>query len=125
MRMRASFVRRPPGPLSQSTARNAALLNLCATPGIGSLLAGRRVAGIGQLLLAVAGFAMILGWFVLLFLQLYHELINDAQPKSVAALGEAGAVTFAAAWLWSLVTSLSVLREARANDPGRIQSSQS
>jgi hypothetical protein len=125
MRMRASFVRRPPGPLSQSTARNAALLNLCATPGIGSLLAGRRAAGIGQLLLAVAGFAMILGWFVLLFLQLYNELINDAQPKSVAALGEAGAVTFAAAWLWSLVTSLSVLREARANDPGRIQSSQS
>jgi hypothetical protein len=79
-------------------------------------MAGRRVAGIGQLLVAVAGFVMVIGWFVLLAMQIYDELINDAEPKSVAWLGEAGAVTFAAAWLWSLVTSLSVLREARANE---------
>lgn len=116
MRMRASFLRRPPGPLSRSAARNAALLNQCATPGLGSLMAGRRLAGVGQLLVAVAGFAMVIGWFVLLALQIYDELINDAQPKSVAWLGEAGAVTFGAAWLWSLVTSLSVLREARDNE---------
>lgn len=116
MRMRASFLRRPPGPLSRSAARNAALLNQCATPGLGSLMAGRRLAGVGQLLVAVAGFAMVIGWFVLLALQIYDELINDAQPKSVAWLGEVGAVTFGAAWLWSLVTSLSVLREARDNE---------
>ena len=116
MRMRASFLHRPPGPLSRSAARNAALLNQCATPGLGSLMAGRRLAGVGQLLVAVAGFAMVIGWFVLLALQIYDELINDAQPKSVAWLGEVGAVTFGAAWLWSLVTSLSVLREARNNE---------
>ena len=74
------------------------------------------MAGFGQLLVAVAGFVMLMGWFVLLALQIYNELINDAQPKSVAWLGEAGAVTFAAAWLWALVTSLSVLREERANE---------
>ncbi len=79
-------------------------------------MAGRRLAGIGQLLVAVAGFLMIIGWFVLLAQQLYNEIMNDAPPKSVAWLGEAGAVTFAAAWLWSLVTSLSVLREARAKE---------
>jgi len=79
-------------------------------------MAGRRLAGIGQLLLAVAGFVMVVGWFVLLALQLYEELINDAPPRSVARLGEAGAVIFLAAWLWSLVTSFSVLREARANE---------
>ena len=116
MPMRASFLRPPRGPLSRSTARNAALLNQCATPGLGSLMAGRRLAGIGQLLLAVAGFVMIIGWFVLLALQIYNQLINDAPTKSVAWLGEAGAVIFVAAWLWSLVTSLSVLREARANE---------
>jgi len=116
MRMKASFLRRPREPLSRSAARNAALLNQCATPGLGSLMAGRRMAGFGQLLVAVAGFVMLMGWFVLLALQIYNELINDAQPKSVAWLGEAGAVTFAAAWLWALVTSLSVLREERANE---------
>jgi hypothetical protein len=117
MRMRASFLRRPPGPLSRSTARNAALLNQCATPGLGSLMAGRHAAGIGQLLLAVTGFLMVLAWFILLAMQMYAELINDAQPKSVAAIGEAGAAIFLAAWLWALVTSLSLLREARSNEP--------
>jgi len=80
-------------------------------------MAGRRLAGLGQLVLAIAGFGMVLGWFALLAFQMYNELINDAQPKSVARLGEIGAVTFAAAWLWSLVTSLSVIREARASEP--------
>ena len=79
-------------------------------------MAGRRVAGIGQLLLAVAGFVMVVGWFVQLAVQTYNQLTNDVEPTSVARLGEAGAATFIAAWLWSLVTSLSVLREARANE---------
>ena len=79
-------------------------------------MAGRRLAGIGQLLLAIIGFAMVTGWFALLAVQTYNQLTNDAQPKSAAWLGEAGAVMFIAAWLWSLVTSLSVLREARANE---------
>ena len=73
------------------------------------------MAGIGQLLLAVAGFVMIMGWFVLLAMQIYNELVNDDQPKSVASLGEVGAAVFVAAWLWSLVTSLSILREARTD----------
>ena len=107
-------------PLDRTKARNCFLINQLATPGLGSLMAGRRAAGIGQLLLAVAGFGMVMGWFVLLALQIYNELINDAQPKSVAWLGEVGAVTFAAAWVWSLVTSLSVLREGRAHDPGKM-----
>ena len=50
--------------------------------------------------------------FVLRLSQLYNEIANEAQPRSVAWAGEAGAAIFAAAWLWSLVTSLSVLREA-------------
>ena len=79
-------------------------------------MAGRLLAGIGQLLLAVAGFVMVTGWFALLAVQTYNQLINDAQSKSAAWLGEAGAVLFIAAWLWSLVTSLSVLREARATE---------
>jgi len=79
-------------------------------------MAGRRLAGIGQLLLAVAGFVMVVGWFVLLALEIYDELVNGAEPRSVARLGEAGALVFIAAWLWSLVTSISVLREARANE---------
>ena len=46
-------------PVSRAKAKNAAMLNLLATPGLGSLLCGRWIAGIGQLALAFAGFAIV------------------------------------------------------------------
>jgi hypothetical protein len=104
-------------PLDRTKARNCFLINQFATPGLGSLMAGRPVAGIGQLLVAVAGFTLVLLWFVLRMSQLYDQVVNDAQPQSVAWTGEAGAALFAAAWLWSLFTSLSILREPRKSEP--------
>lgn len=111
--MKASFLRQQTRPLSRSTARNSALVNQLATPGLGSLLAGRYVAGAGQLLLALAGFGMVLGWFALIMIQTYNDIEGQtASSKSYGWLGEAGAITFAVSWLWALVTSLSLLREA-------------
>ena len=79
-------------------------------------MAGRRAAGIGQLLLAVAGFVLVVAWFSLVAIQTYNLFMNDTQSKSVAWVGEAGAAVFFASWLWALLTSLSILREARANE---------
>lgn len=84
-------------------------------------MAGRRLAGLGQLLLALAGFCMVLGWFALLAVKTYNALINDVESPSVAWLGLTGAAVFAVAWLWSLFTSLSILREARATQPEAVQ----
>lgn len=103
-------------PLSPKAARNCVLINQLATPGLGSLMAGRYVAGTGQILLALIGFGLVVAWFVGLLNQMYQQFNGDASPKSVAGLGEAGALSFAAAWLWSLITSFSLLREARANE---------
>ena len=112
----------PPPPLPQSrrpltpaSARNYALLNQLATPGLGSLLGGRWLAGSGQLILALAGFCLIIAWFVKVMLLFYQQIESNANPApgSVAWLGESGAATFAVAWIWSLFTSLSLLREAR------------
>ena len=103
-------------PLTLTHARNSFLINQLATPGLGSLMAGRYVAGAGQLLLALIGFGLVLAWFCVFFFQMYQQVDSDTAPKSVAWLGEAGAVIFLAAWLWSLVTSLSLLREARENE---------
>ena len=102
--------------LNRTTARNSFLINQLATPGLGSLMAGRYVAGAGQLALAVIGFILVVAWFVSLMMQVYQQIDSDAPLKPVAWLGKAGAATFAAAWIWSLVTSLSLLREARANE---------
>ena len=115
--MSGSSPQQPRKPLDRPTARNCALINQLATPGLGSLMARRLVAGIGQLLLALAGFGMLIAWFILLAVQAYNQFANDLQPRPVGWLGAAGALVFAASWVWSLFTSLSILREARANAP--------
>jgi hypothetical protein len=104
-------------PLSRTTARNCVLINQLATPGLGSLMAGRWVAGIGQLLLAVAGFALVVGWFVRVLTNVYNQIASETEPKSAAWLGEAGALIFGLAWLWALVTSIQLLRSAKETEP--------
>ncbi len=103
-------------PLSRATAKNATFLNLLATPGLGSLLGRRWVAGTGQLLLAVAGFILVVVWFFKEMTPYYGLMFGDEPPhlpglKMLAA----GAILFALAWFWSAATSLSLLHEAAAN----------
>ena len=100
-------------PLSPSRARNAAWINQCASPGLGSLLARRYLAGTGQLLLALAGFGMIIAWFWFFFMDLYRQQMGDPRDPVPHWLGWGGLVTFAIAWLLALITSLSLLRQAK------------
>jgi len=121
-------------PPDRVTARNCFLVNQFATPGLGSLMGGRPVSGIGQLLLALVGFAFVIAWFVLTVIRDYDSisLQGNLSTTSPSHLGEAGGVLFAASWLWALVTSLSLLRDAgksgdhgAANIPPRISDSTS
>ncbi|MFO1514541.1 MAG: hypothetical protein U1F83_16795 [Verrucomicrobiota bacterium] len=101
--------------LTSSKARNAALVNQLATPGLGSLIAGRYVSGGGQLALAVTGFMFFLFWFIAVMRQFYGQIEGNVEVKPVGWIGWTGLAVFAASWLWSLVTSISLLREARRN----------
>ena len=103
-------------PVSRAAARNAALVNLLATPGLGSLMAGRWIAGIGQLALAVAGFVMVVVWFFEVMIQYYGQISGDVQSHPVGWIGVTGLVLFGAAWLWSLFTSVSLLLESKAGE---------
>jgi len=111
--MRISSAKKP---LNRTTARNSFLINQLATPGLGSLMAGRFVAGIGQLFLALIGAVLIIVWFVKLMAQVFEQLNHETTPEPVGWLLQAGALLFAVAWVWSLVTSLSLMREAKANE---------
>jgi hypothetical protein len=103
--------------ISRAAARNAALANQLATPGLGSLMAGRWLSGIGQIILAVAGCAMVLVWFFKVMIQYYGQISSDAPTHSVDwKMPVTGAIVFAASWFWSLVTSLSLLYEAEKNE---------
>lgn len=97
-------------------ARNYALMNQLGTPGLGSLMGGRRWAGAGQLLLAVIGFLLVAGWFVQTVLVAYYGLMSDqrGEPKSYTPWGLAGAVIFIGSWFWALASSIGLYRQARA-----------
>jgi hypothetical protein len=94
------------------------LVNLAATPGLGSLMARRVVAGTGQLLLAVVGFCLIVGWMFELFHRVYLQQMDEpVSSNGPGWMGQWGLVCFGAGWLWSLVTSLSLLRQVKADEP--------
>ena len=103
-------------PLSRARAWTCVLTNQCATPGLGSLMARRVFAGIGQLLLALAGFVLIVGWMFELFRRVFLQQLGDpVPPDSSGWMWKWGLLFFVASWLWSLVTSLSLLRQAKAD----------
>jgi hypothetical protein len=104
-------------PLSRARVVSCVLVNLCATPGLGSMMARRVLAGIGQLLLAMAGFCLIVGWMFELFHRVYLEQLGEPVPPNLSGwMGKWGLIIFGASWLWSLVTSLSLLRQVKSDE---------
>lgn len=101
-----------PKRISRAKARNAALLNQLATPGLGSIIAGRWLAGSGQLLLSLAGFTLVMVWFFEEMNQLYGQISGTVPVHPVGKILTAGVILFSLAWVWSLVTSFSLCREA-------------
>jgi hypothetical protein len=102
-------------PADSVTARNCFLVNQFATPGLGSIMGRRFLAGIGQLLLALAGFGLVIAWFSLTLVHAFDSAGADggSPPPLASHLGEAGGLLFVISWFWSLATSLSLLRDAR------------
>lgn len=100
-------------PLTFAAARNAALVNQLATPGLGTLMVGRIALGCSQLALAIAGFLAVLTWFGCVLHQYYGQISGDVTVRPVAWLGISGGILFIASWVWALFTSLGLIREAR------------
>jgi 4a-hydroxytetrahydrobiopterin dehydratase len=107
-----------PKKISHAKARNAALMNQFATPGLGSLLAGRWLAGGGQLLVFLAGFVIYCAWAIKNLSQYYSLMYSDMPVQNIGWNRTAwiGVALCVAAWLWSLVTSISLMREASQSD---------
>ena len=106
-------------PGSRVSGGNVLVLNLAATPGLGSFLAGRRWEGLLQMLMAVVGFVVLILWFWDLARQ-FWELLQSGDTSVRPDLRQlaVGGIFFGGAWLWSLWTSISILRHERRNPPG-------
>jgi hypothetical protein len=113
----------PRKPLDRSKAGKCLLINQCATPGLGSLFAGRWIAGTGQLTLALIGFGLFLAWFVNIAVKFY-SLISDSNTDEQLdfRLLKLGLSIFAVAWLWAWFTSISIMREAKSTHDRELNS---
>ena len=97
------------------SARNAALLNLAAWPGLGTLFAGRRLTGTAQMLVFVFGFILFCAgsfrniYDYYQFLSFETAVVQPGAGKNPVAVG---LCICAVAWVWSLITSISLSRAA-------------
>ena len=103
---------------NRSSGWTALVINLGATPGLGSYLAGHRWVGALQMVLAIYGFVTLMGWFWELFRGAWESLqAGDSFVWPPARGVILGVALFGAAWLWSLVTSLQIIRAFRKSTP--------
>ena len=85
-------------------------------PGLGTLVARRRVTGLLQLVISQIGFVLTVVWAVLFVRDWIHRgsWPDDATPH--LWLGLLGVALFFLAWIWSLASSLEML--ARSHTSG-------
>lgn len=101
-------------PLSYKRAMSCVFINLCVTPGLGSLIGGRVVAGVGQLMLSVTGCVLVVVWFGKLMVIYYSQMSDQPKPPQLNSwLALWGLGLFGAGWLWALVSSLGIYRKAQ------------
>lgn len=99
-------------PLDRQTALGLAGVNLLATPGLGTILAGRTVVGALQLAIAVSGFVLIIKWFYA-----YFSAGLNGTDFPTNRQWQLGLLLFAIAWLASLWSSVNLIRATSRPTP--------
>jgi len=104
----------PPN-IDRSARRNYLLVNLLVLPGLGTFLAGHRLAGSVQAGVALTGFGLTGLWFATFVAAWWQtrEFPFDGGPHF--AWGITGVALFLAAWCWSLATGRKWLRDGGAS----------
>jgi len=98
-------------------ARDHLLSNMVSLPGIGTFLAGHRVSGTAQMLLATAGFALSLYWFGTFLREWLRTRTFPYEGGPHFRWGLIGVGIFACAWLWAFISGLQIQRAARRTNP--------
>lgn len=87
------------------------LANVIAVPGLGSIIAGRRI-GYVQALLALTGFGLTLSWAMWAISEWNRTKHVPIALEWHLGVGTVGALLFLAAWIWAFVSGTKVIREA-------------
>ena len=113
--MKTSSAPVPPRLRKRPTAHACLVLNLLALPGLGSFLAGQRLTGLLQMIVALAGSALTVAWFFRFLLTWLRRGEFPMDGTSWLGLGLVGVAVFLAAWCWSFATSQALLRQSRSS----------
>ncbi|MSR64444.1 MAG: hypothetical protein EXS18_01535 [Verrucomicrobiae bacterium] len=100
-------------PLDEPAAWSCLVANLVVLPGLGTVIAGKRVGYI-QATLAVIGMALTLSWSVWFFVTWSRTKTAPMNLEWHLIVGAIGAVIFLVAWLWAFVGGWNALRQVRA-----------
>lgn len=98
--------------LERSTAWACLGTNLLILPGLGSLI-GRRRVGYLQILLAAAGLAMSFSYLATLLRTLIDGGEWDGAWRALGGAA-AGVGVFGLGWIWALITSIQLIRQAKS-----------
>ena len=105
----------PPKPIDRTTAWVCLTTNLFVMPGVGSWMVGQRALAVTHVLMSLGGVLLMtvwLCWFV------FQWIRNERMPQSFGPYfwtAVLSVVLFAGAWLWSLMSSVALLRRVSAN----------
>src|SRR5690349_749422 len=107
------------GSVKRSIGVTCLLINQFPTPGLGSLMAKRYVAGAIQLTLAIVRFCLFVAWFVVYVMAGIRAVESEGPPAAfpMPVLLILGVNIFIISWLLAWFTSISVWRESRKNQP--------
>src|SRR5947207_3042175 len=108
-----------PNPLSRSKAWTCVVINQAAFPGMGTVMAERRI-GYVQAAIMLAGFFLTMGFMCSYFLALIRVLLHSESGEvhyldiihPYAWAGISGLTLCFIAWCWALLSSLAILRSA-------------
>ncbi|HEV2329518.1 MAG TPA: hypothetical protein VGY56_12105 [Verrucomicrobiae bacterium] len=104
--------------LNRDRAWACVLLNL-GVPGWGSLKAGRVFAGIGEMIIVFAGLGLLGAWVFKWMGRIFQSEMGDPLgPVPSAWLWKWGLGLVGVSCVWTVVTCISLMREAKANEEG-------
>jgi hypothetical protein len=99
--------------LDRSAAWACLMTNILVFPGLGSLLAGRRL-GWAQMALGIVGFGLNLFFILRVLNQWFHF---DQEPGPIMrdlVYSLIGMGIFLTGWMWGMITGLALMRETRS-----------
>ena len=103
-------------PLSRDRAWSCVSLNFSIS-GLGSLRAGRLVAGIGQLGFVLTGFVLMLTWMLKFFHRIFEMELGEAvSPSPAGWLWKWGAICVGVSWTWMLITCFRLIQQAKVDE---------